>query len=102
FGAMWPSLLPAELAREALRPRAVTGPGGLHIGLGWAIGQHGDIAGMAGGCPGAFASLLVAVSAQRGCSMTHVALTNRQLPIIDVNLRLLRAALDDRTEQRAP
>ena len=102
FGAMWPSLLPAELAREALRPRAVTGPGGLHIGLGWALGQHGDIAGMAGGCPGAFASLLVAVSAQRGCAMTCVALTNRQLPIVDVNVRLLRVALEDRDEQHAP
>jgi CubicO group peptidase (beta-lactamase class C family) len=101
FGAMWPSLLPAELAREALRPRAVTGPGGLHIGLGWALGQQGDIAGMAGGCPGAFASLLVAVSAQRGCAMTYVALTNRQLPIVDVNVRLLRAVLEDRDEQRA-
>ena len=102
FGAMWPSLLPAELAREALRPRAVTGPGGLHMGLGWTLGQHGDIAGMAGGCPGAFASLLVAVSAQRGCAMTCVALTNRQLPIVDVNVRLLRAALEDRDEQHAP
>ena len=102
FGAMWPSLLPAELAREALRPRAVTGPGGLHIGLGWALGQHGDIAGMAGGCPGAFASLLVAVSAPGGCAMTCVALTNRQLPIVDVNVRLLRAALEDRDEQHAP
>ena len=27
-GGMWPSLLPAELAREALRPQAATGPGG--------------------------------------------------------------------------
>ena len=102
FGAMWPSLLPAELAREALRPRAVTGPGGLHMGLGWALGQHGDIAGMAGGCPGAFASLLVGLSAQRGCAMTYVALTNRQLPIVDVNVRLLRAALEDRAEHHAP
>jgi CubicO group peptidase (beta-lactamase class C family) len=98
FGALWPSLLPAELAREALRPRAVTGPGGLHTGLGWALGQHGDIAGMAGGCPGAFASLLVGVSARRGCATAYVALTNRQLPIVDVNVRLLRAVLEDRDE----
>ena len=51
FGATWPSLLPEDLAREALRPRPGTGPGGLRIGLGWFIGQHGDVAGMAGGCP---------------------------------------------------
>ena len=64
-------------------------------------GQHGDIAGMVGGCPGAFASLLVAVSAQRGCSMACAALTNQQLPIVDVNVRLLRAALEDRDGQHA-
>ena len=57
---------------------------------------------MAGGCPGAFASLLIAVSAQGGCSMTCAALTNRQLPIVDVNVRLLRAALEDRDERHAP
>ncbi len=90
FGAMWSSLLPEALAREALRPQAARGPGGFHIGLGWFIGQHGDIAGISGGCPGAFASLLVRVPGQRGGSMAHVALTNRRLPILDVNARVLR------------
>lgn len=90
FGVMWSSLLPAALAREALRPQAARGPGGLHIGLGWHIGQHGDIAGISGGCPGAFASLLIRVPARRGGNATHVALTNRRLPILDVNVRVLR------------
>jgi CubicO group peptidase (beta-lactamase class C family) len=91
FGTRWPSLLPGDLAREALRPQATTGPGGLRIGLGWPIGQHGDMAGMVGGCPGAFASLLVRVRAPRGCPTTYVALTNRQFPTIDINVCLLRA-----------
>ena len=90
FGVMWSSLLPAALAREALRPQAARGPGGLHIGLGWHIGQQGDIAGISGGCPGAFASLLVRLSAQRGGDVTRVALTNRRLPILAVNVRVLR------------
>jgi CubicO group peptidase (beta-lactamase class C family) len=90
FGTGWSSLLPGDLAREALQPQAATGPGGLRIGLGWPIGQHGDLAGMFGGCPGASASLLVRVRAPRGCPMTYVALTNRQFPIVDVNVRLVR------------
>lgn len=90
FGTGWSSLVPGDLAREALRPRAATGPGGLRIGLGWPIGQQGDMAGMAGGCPGAFASLLISVRPPRGYPMTYVALTNRQIPTIDINVRLLR------------
>jgi CubicO group peptidase (beta-lactamase class C family) len=90
FGVMWSSLLPEALAREALRPQAARGPGGLHTGLGWLIGEHGDIAGISGGCPGAFASLLVRVPAQRGGNVTRVALTNRRLPILDVNVRVFR------------
>jgi CubicO group peptidase (beta-lactamase class C family) len=91
FGTRWSSLLPGNLAREALQPQAATGPGGLRIGLGWPIGQQGDMAGMMGGCPGAFASLLVSAREPRGRPMTSVALTNRQFPIVDVNVRLLRA-----------
>jgi CubicO group peptidase (beta-lactamase class C family) len=91
FGATWSSLLPEALAREALRPQAGRGPGGLDIGLGWPIGQHGDIAGISGGAHGAFASLLIRVHAHAGGNETHVALTNRRLPIQAVNLRVLRA-----------
>jgi CubicO group peptidase (beta-lactamase class C family) len=91
FGATWSSLLPEALAREALRPQATGGPGGLDIGLGWPISQHGDIAGFSGGGVGAFASLLIRVHSQRGGNVTHVALTNRRLPIQAVNLRVLRA-----------
>jgi CubicO group peptidase (beta-lactamase class C family) len=93
FGAMWSSLLPEALTREALRPQASGGPGGLHMGLGWPIGQRGDVAGIGGGCPGAFASLLIRVPAQPGGrtgNVTQVALTNRRLPILDVTVRALR------------
>ena len=47
--------------------------------------------------PGAYASLLIRVCAQPGRSvsgrplMSGVALANRQLPIVDITLRLLRA-----------
>ena len=103
FGIMWSSLLPEALTREALRPQAARGPGGLHIGLGWLIGQHGDIAGISGGCPGAFASLLVRVPPQRGGNVTRVALTNRRLPILDINVRVLRTSAEHASAlQRAP
>jgi CubicO group peptidase (beta-lactamase class C family) len=92
FGATWPSLLPEELAREALRPRRATGPGGLRAGLGWFTGQRGDIAGVAGGCPGAFASLLIRVDERSRYPMSRVVLTNRQLPTLGLNLRLLLAS----------
>jgi CubicO group peptidase (beta-lactamase class C family) len=93
FGTMWSSLLPEALAREALRPQAAKGPGGLHMGLGWLIGQRGKVAGMSGGCPGAFVSLLLRVPAQREARTGNaacVALTNRRLPILDLNVRVLR------------
>lgn len=99
FGATWSSLLPEALAREAVRPQAARGPGGQNIGLGWPISQQGDIAGMSGGGPGAFASLLVRVNAQRGGNATHVALTNRRLPIQAVNVRVLRACSAQRGAQ---
>ena len=91
FGAQWPSLLPEELTREALRPRSVTGVGGLQAGLGWLTGHGGNIAGLAGGCPGAFASLLVRVNERREPLRSCVVLTNRQLPTLDLNVRLLIA-----------
>lgn len=89
FGARWPSLLPGELAREALRPRAATGPGGLRAGIGWFTGGRGEIAGMAGGRPGAFASLLVRLDGPGRYPTSRVVLTNRQLPTLDLSLRLL-------------
>jgi len=79
-------------AREAVRPQAARGRGGVRMGLGWPLGADGDIIGISGGGPGAFASLLVRLgSAQRSCA-AHVALTNRRLPIQAINVRLLRAS----------
>jgi CubicO group peptidase (beta-lactamase class C family) len=92
FGTRWTSLLPEALAREAVRPQAARGRGGVRMGLGWPVGADGDIIGISGGGPGAFASLLVRLgSAQRSCA-AHVVLTNRRLPIQAINVRLLRAS----------
>jgi CubicO group peptidase (beta-lactamase class C family) len=101
FGATWQSLLPEPLAREALRPQAARAPGGGYIGLGWPMSQDRGIAGISGGGPGAFASLLINIDAGHEGGVTHVALTNRRLPIQAVNVSVLRAcAADDEDSDR--
>jgi CubicO group peptidase (beta-lactamase class C family) len=93
LGLHWASLLPAQTAREALTPQAVTAPGDgpdpRHIGLGWRTDPAHAVAAMTGGAFGATTSLLVRTDGGR----THafVALTNRRLPIHPVNERVLRA-----------
>jgi CubicO group peptidase (beta-lactamase class C family) len=57
FGTGWASLLPASLAREALRPQARMAPGEGSMGLGWFIDRAG--AGRGGTGPGTTASLLI-------------------------------------------
>lgn len=91
FGTGWWSLLPEELAREALRPQGSTAASGLHMGLGWNLGPGGKTAGMSGTIPGAFASLIIRVPDQPEPPTACVVLTNRQLPIVDLNLRLLQS-----------
>jgi CubicO group peptidase (beta-lactamase class C family) len=44
FGLSWVSLLPAELAREALTPQS-TRPGGVQVGLGWHLTLASELAG---------------------------------------------------------
>ncbi len=65
---------------------------GSHIGLGWLMGADGDIIGISGGGPGAFASLLVRMGSPHRNRVAHVALTNRRLPIQAINVRVLRAS----------
>jgi CubicO group peptidase (beta-lactamase class C family) len=88
FGATWDSLLPADLAAEALRPQAPPGSPGPRIGLGWPLGPGDTMAGLVGGVPGMNASLLIAP----GSGHASVAMTSRFFPIAieAVNARLLR------------
>ena len=86
FAVAWDSLLPAELAREALRPQAPRGAPGTQMGLGWLLHQGKDLAGHAGGGLGAATSLIL----QLGSGRASVAMTNRHVPIEPVNARLLR------------
>jgi len=91
FGTGWPSLLPEELASEALRPQGSTAASGLPMGHGWILGPNGKTAGMSGTIPGAFASLIIRVPDRPEPPNACVVLTNRQLPIVDLNLRLLQS-----------
>jgi CubicO group peptidase (beta-lactamase class C family) len=87
FGLSWASLLPAGLAREALRPQADRDSSGAQMGLGWLLNEPQDVGGHAGGGLGAAASLIVRLST----GQPSVALANRLVPIEPVNVRLVRA-----------
>jgi CubicO group peptidase (beta-lactamase class C family) len=87
FARAWRRLLPAELAREALRPQAARADTGVGVGFGWHVNQGRRVAGHAGGGPGGASSLIVSADGQR----VHVALTSRLIPIEPVNARVLRA-----------
>jgi len=86
FGTGWASLLPAELAREALRPHAPRDGTGAQMGLGWLLHPGRNIAGHAGSGPGAATSLLLDQASGR----VGVALANRLNSVEPVNARLLR------------
>ena len=80
FGAGWSSLLPADLASEALRPQVG------HIGLGWRLNLADGIAWEAGDGPGGSASLVVRLSDNHA----YVALTNRKVPILGLFRKVFR------------
>ena len=86
FGLGWASLLPAGLAREALRPQAARDPAGAQIGLGWLLNEPKDVFGHAGGGPSGATSLII----RRSTGQVSVALANRLMPIEPVNVRLVR------------
>lgn len=87
FGRGWAGLLPAELAREALRPHATQGQTRAQVGLGWLLNPAAGFGGHMGYGPAAAASLIVRLDdGQAG-----VALTNRTVPIETVNIRVLRS-----------
>ena len=86
FGLGWASLLPAALAREALRPQAARDSTGADMGLGWLLNEPKDVCGHAGGGPGAASSLIVRMST----GQPSVALANRLVPVEPVSARLVR------------
>jgi CubicO group peptidase (beta-lactamase class C family) len=85
FGLSWASLLPEDLATEALTPQS-TRPGAVQVGLGWHLNTAREIAGHPGGGSGGAASLVLV----REPGRVHVALTNRRIAIEPVNGRVLR------------
>jgi CubicO group peptidase (beta-lactamase class C family) len=88
FGSGWRTLLPGELAEQALRPHARQYGTAAEIGLGWLLQRPLDAAGHAGAGPGSSASLIT----RPGTRRTSVVLTNRLVPVESVNVRLLRSA----------
>jgi CubicO group peptidase (beta-lactamase class C family) len=87
FGLPWASLLPAGLAREALRPQVDRDATGARMGLGWLLNEPKGVGGHAGEGPGAAASLIIRL----GTGQPSVALANRLVPIEPVNARLVRS-----------
>ena len=88
FGSGWRTLLPGELAEQALRPHARQYDSGAEIGLGWLLNRQLDAAGHNGGGPGSSASLITRPST----GGTSVVLTNRLISVEPVNVRLFRSA----------
>lgn len=88
FGSGWRTLLPMELAEQALRPQAKQYDSAAEIGLGWLLRRPMDAAGHAGAGPGSSASLIT----RPGTGRTSVVLTNRLVPVEPTNARLLRSA----------
>jgi CubicO group peptidase (beta-lactamase class C family) len=91
FALGWSALLPAALAEEARRPlvRPSVGPQ-VAIGLGWRVNESRGVAGQAGHARSAAASLIVKLDSGK----PHVALTNRPIPIEEVNWRVVDALAD--------
>ncbi len=87
LGTGWSSLLPAELADEALTPQTPPGPGGRRVGLGWFLSPRGDVAIHAGAGPGASAFLLVRIRDNQ----VHLTMTNRFISLDPIYTRVLRS-----------
>lgn len=89
FALGWSTLLPAPLAEQAIRPLARPHAGSQGgIGLGWQVNESRGVAAASGVIPlGAAASLLVKLDNGK----VQIALTNRGIPIDEVNGRVLGA-----------
>ena len=86
FALGWSALLPAPLAEEAMRPLVRASSEGA-MGLGWQVNESRGVAAATGPAHDAAASLAVKLDNGK----VHVALTNRGIPIDEVNGRVLDA-----------
>ncbi len=85
FALGWSALLPAPFPEEAMRPLVRVGSEGA-MGLGWQVNESRGVA-ATGVAHDAAASLVVKLDNGK----VHVALTNRGIPIDEVNGRVLAA-----------
>jgi CubicO group peptidase (beta-lactamase class C family) len=88
FGSGWRTLLPGDIAGQALRPHVQQYDSAAEIGLGWLLNRPEDATGHAGAGPGSSVSLITRPSTGR----TSVVLTNRQVLVEPTNARLIRLA----------
>lgn len=88
FGSGWQTLLPGDLAEQALRPQVTQGDAVAEVGLGWLLQLPMDAVGHSGMGPGWSTSLIMHPSTGH-CS---VVLTNRLVHIETVNTRLITPA----------
>ncbi|HZC63422.1 MAG TPA: serine hydrolase domain-containing protein [Streptosporangiaceae bacterium] len=86
LGTGWATLLPAQLAREAVTPHTAATSSGWRMGLGWLVSGRGDLAVHAGAAPPA--STFLRLHIRDG--QVQVALTNRSVPLGPLSDRLLR------------
>jgi CubicO group peptidase (beta-lactamase class C family) len=86
LGTGWSSLLPAELAREAVTPQAAAEADGVRAGLGWLIRPRGDTALLGGIGPDGVATLTIRLRDNR----THLIAASRLVPLDAVDDQLLR------------
>ena len=87
LGTAWSSLLPAELAREAVRPQTDPVGGGHRMGLGWIVGPEDDLALHGGAAPPA--STLLRLHIRSG--QVQVILASRLIGLGPLSDRLLRS-----------
>jgi CubicO group peptidase (beta-lactamase class C family) len=86
FCTSWSSLLPDDLAGEALRPQAAEADGPGQASLGWRLNTSRGFAYEVGNGPGGSSSLIV----KAGDGRAYVALTNRKAPqVAALNVRVL-------------
>ncbi|HEX4224934.1 MAG TPA: serine hydrolase domain-containing protein, partial [Pseudonocardiaceae bacterium] len=88
FGNGWSTLLPAELAAEAIRPHAAQRAAGADVGLGWLCNTTVGVYGHAGAGRGAASSLIVRADTRA----VTVAATNRLVPVEPLNAALSQPA----------
>jgi CubicO group peptidase (beta-lactamase class C family) len=88
LGAGWRSLLPGELACEAVTPQVSRAPMEGQMGLGWILNTDREVAGHFSAGPGGSASLITRGGAG---GLVAVAVTSRTVPIEPVAARVIRA-----------